>query len=160
MGMKSVNNYKLMFKNLSSGKHAFTFEIDDSFFTLFEGSEIQHGKLSSEVELEKQSASVQLDVTMVGSVKVECDRCLDELDVPLNYKGRLLVKFGNTPSATDDIDEIMLLDPADDEIDLSQFLFDSINVSLPMQRIHPEGLCNKEMTDRLQELRVKNREFE
>ncbi|MDR3180649.1 MAG: DUF177 domain-containing protein [Prevotellaceae bacterium] len=145
-----------MFNGLSPGKHTFTFDIDDLFFSLFEGSEIEHGKLFSEIVVEKQSALLQLDIKITGSVNVECDRCLDELDVPINYEGRLLVKFGQATNATEADDEIMILDPGEDEIDLSQFLFDSINVSLPMQRIHSEGLCNKEMMEKLEELRVKN----
>jgi uncharacterized metal-binding protein YceD (DUF177 family) len=158
MGMRSVNNYKLAFKGLSPGKHAFTFDIDDSFFTLFEGAEIAHGRLFSKIVLEKQSALLQLDIKITGCVKAECDRCLEELDVPVNYKGRLLVKFGKATSdmEANDEDEIMTIDPAESEIDLSQFLFDTINVNLPLQRIHPEGLCNKEMIDRLNELKVEN----
>jgi uncharacterized metal-binding protein YceD (DUF177 family) len=156
MGMRSVNNYKLTFKGLSSGKHTFTFDIDDLFFALFEGPEIEQGKLFSEIVLEKQSTLLQLDVKITGSVKVECDRCLGEFDIPINYEGRLLVKFGKATDATEACDEIMILDPAEDEIDLSQFLFDSINVNLPMRRIHPEGLCDKEMIKRLEELRVKS----
>jgi uncharacterized metal-binding protein YceD (DUF177 family) len=155
MEMRSVNNYKLTFKGLSPGKHAFTFDIDDLFFALFEGSEVAHGKLLAEVDLEKQSALLQLDVKITGSVKVECDRCLDELDVAVNYAGRLLVKFDRATDAADAEDEIMMLDPSEDEIDLSQFLYDSINVSLPMQRIHPERLCNEEMIKKLEDLRVK-----
>ena len=155
MGMRSVNNYKLTFKGLHPGKHTFTFDIDDLFFTLFEGSEIEQGKLFSEIVLEKQSALLQLDIKIMGNVKVECDRCLDEFDAPVNYEGRLLVKFGKVTTEIDAADEIIILDPAEDEIDLSQFLFDSINVSLPIQRIHPEGLCNKEMIKKLDELRIK-----
>jgi uncharacterized metal-binding protein YceD (DUF177 family) len=154
--MRNVNNYKLSFKGLSLGKHTFTFEIDDLFFALFEGAEIEHGKLFSEIILEKQSVLLQLDVKITGSVKVACDRCLDELDVLVNYEGRLLVKFGKVPNVMEAGDEIMILDPAEDEIDLSQFLFDSINVNLPLQRIHPEGLCDKEMIKKLDELSVKN----
>jgi uncharacterized metal-binding protein YceD (DUF177 family) len=156
MGMRSVNNYKLAFKGLAPGKHTFTFDMDDSFFTLFEGSEVEHGKLFSEIALEKQSTLLQLDVKITGSVKVECDRCLNELDVPVNYEGRLLVKFGKATGTIEAGDEIMILDPSEDEIDLSQFLFDSVNVSLPMQRIHPEGLCDKEMIKKLEELRTKS----
>jgi uncharacterized metal-binding protein YceD (DUF177 family) len=156
MEMRSVNNYKLMFKGLSQGKHTFTFEIDDLFFTLFKGSEIEHGRLFSEIIVEKQAALLQLDVKITGSVKVECDRCLDEFDLPVSYKGRLFVKFGAVTSATEADEEIMILNPAEDEIDLSQFLFDSINLNLPIQRVHPEGLCNKEMIERLNELKVEN----
>jgi uncharacterized metal-binding protein YceD (DUF177 family) len=126
------------------------------FFALFKGSEIEHGKLFSEVILEKQVALLQLDVKIIGSVKVECDRCLDEFDVPVNYKGRLLVKFSKATNEMVPDDEIMILDPAEDEINLSQFLFDSINLNLPIQRVHPEGLCNKEMIKKLEELSIKN----
>jgi uncharacterized metal-binding protein YceD (DUF177 family) len=125
------------------------------FFTLFEGSEIEHGKLLSEIVLEKHAAFLQLDVKITGNVKVECDRCLDELDMPVDYEGRLLVKFGKVTTEMEADDEIIILDPAEDEIDLSQFLFDSINVNLPIQRVHPEGLCDKEMIKKLDELRIK-----
>ena len=116
---------------------------------------IEQGKLFSEIVLEKQYTLLQLDVKITGSVKVECDRCLGEFDIPINYEGRLLVKFGKATDATEACDEIMILDPAEDEIDLSQFLFDSINVNLPMRRINPEGLCDKEMIKKLDELRIK-----
>jgi uncharacterized metal-binding protein YceD (DUF177 family) len=152
--MSDVNSYKLVFKGLSSGKHTVTFEMDDSFFSLFEGSEIEHGKLSAEVIVDKQSTLLQLDVKIHGNVKTVCDRCLDDLDMPIDYAGQLLVKFGKGSSENDTNDEVVFLDPAAGEINLSQFFFDSINVTLPLQRMHKEGMCNKEMINKLKQLSI------
>ena len=35
-----------------------------------------------------------------------------------------------------------------DEIDLKQYIYESIVLSLPYQRVHPEGECNPEMLER------------
>lgn len=152
--MKDVSGYKLMFKGMLPGKHVFTFEVNDSFFALFEGSEIEHGKFSVEIELEKQAAVLQMEVKIAGFVKVACDRCLDEFELPVNYEGTLVVRFSKAPDETSADDEIMVIDPAEGEVDLSQFLFDSINISIPLQRVHPEGQCNKEMIEKLNVLKV------
>jgi uncharacterized metal-binding protein YceD (DUF177 family) len=154
--MKDVNSYILAFKSLSSGKHIFTFDIDDTFFDLFENSEIEHGNFSIEVFLEKRTALLEFFIKINGNVKVVCDRCLDELELPVNYEGRLLVKFSHVQDDVDDADDVIIIEPAENEIDLSQFLYDSINISLPMQRVHPEEQCNKEMIEKLNELRIKN----
>jgi uncharacterized metal-binding protein YceD (DUF177 family) len=36
--------------------------------------------------------------------------------------------------------------PEDDELDLSQDVYDYVCTSLPLQRMHPEGECNQETT--------------
>ncbi|MDR3235480.1 MAG: DUF177 domain-containing protein [Prevotellaceae bacterium] len=157
--MKYVDNCILAFKSLSSGKHIFTFDIGDAFFDSFENSEIEHGNFSVEVILEKRAALLEFFIKINGNVKVACDRCLDELELPVNYEGRLLVKFSHVQDDADDADDaddVIIIEPTENEIDLSQFLYDSINVSLPMQRVHPEDQCNKEMIEKLNELRIKN----
>ena len=44
--------------------------------------------------------------------------------------------------------EVMWLSPADDEVDLTQYVYESIILSLPYQRVHPEGGCDAEMMRR------------
>ena len=48
------------------------------------------------VALERGEAMLTLDVTLDGSVVVECDRCLEECRIPcIAQRGRLLVKFSD-----------------------------------------------------------------
>lgn len=146
--MKNVNDCIVAFKGLSNGKHTFSFELDDLFFKQFEGAEIEQGKLIAEVLLEKQTTLLQLSIVIRGTVLAACDRCLDSLSLPVNTTGTLTVRFGKADETQDD--DIVILDPAESEIDLSQYFFDSIHLALPLQRIHPEGQCNPGMIAKLQ----------
>ncbi len=152
--MKNVNDCIIIFKGLSNGKHPFSFELDSSFFKQFEGAEIEQGNLTAEVVLEKLSALMQLSVTIRGTVTVPCDRCLDDLLLAVNTNGALTVRFDKAGETQDD--DVIILDPAESEIDLSQYFFDSIHLALPLQRIHPNGQCNPEMIAKLQSFIVNN----
>ena len=148
--MKNVNDCIIAFKGLSNDKHAFKFEIGDSFFQLFEGSEIERGSLTAEVILDKQPSCMQITVNINGTVDIVCDRCLDNLILPVSTEGELAVRFGKSDNLNSDDDDLILLNPSEGEIDLSQYIYDSINVALPLQRIHQEGQCNPEMMKKLQ----------
>lgn len=148
--MENVSDYIIVFKGLSNAKHSFRFEIGDAFFQMFEGAEIEHGSLVTEVLLDKQSACMQMKINIKGTVEVACDRCLDNLILPINTDGELVVRFGNSNGSNPDDDDLIVLDPSEGEINLSQYIFDSINVSLPLQRIHSDGQCNPEMIEKLQ----------
>jgi uncharacterized metal-binding protein YceD (DUF177 family) len=39
----------------------------------------------------------------------------------------------------------MWISPADDMVDLTQYIYESIVLSLPYSRVHEEGECNPEM---------------
>ena len=93
---------------------------------------------------------MQMKINIKGTVEVACDRCLDNLILPINTDGELVVRFGNSNGSNPDDDDLIVLDPSEGEINLSQYIFDSINVSLPLQRIHSDGQCNPEMIEKLQ----------
>lgn len=149
-----LNTYSIHFKGLKVGKHTFNFEVNDKFFEEFEEGEIKQGKLQVDVTLNKQSQMLDLSVSIKGSVEVVCDRCLDNLDIPIVYKGSLYVKFGE--ERADEGDEIIILTNDDNEINLAQYIYESICLSLPIQRYHgmkgTKTKCNKEMMEKLKSL--------
>lgn len=95
MEMKLLDAYDIPWKGLSNGCHDFDFEIDDRFFGEFGDSGIQGGRMKAEVRMEKSAAMLLLHVTIEGEVTVECDRCLGDLRLPVNYTGDLTVKFSD-----------------------------------------------------------------
>ena len=153
--MKSTLSYSINLKNLPLGKHHFTFDIGDDFFALFEGSEVQKGRLIVTVEVDKKQTFSELLIFIKGSVTTECDRCLDEMDIPVDNKSVAIAKF-ITQGQKDNIDDegIIWVDAMENNINLAQFLFDAIILSLPLQRVHAEGECNKEMTAKLASLQI------
>ena len=144
--MGVTKRYTIAYKGLKPGLHEFRFEVDGSLFEEFESPEIKDGACEVTVALERGEAMLTLDVTVDGSVVVECDRCLEECRIPVHYQGRLLVKFSDEVHEYDG--EVMWLLPMEDEIDLKQYIYESIVLSLPYQRVHPEGECNPEMLER------------
>ena len=72
-----------------------------------------------------------------------------------HYQGRLLVKFSDEVHEYDG--EVMWMLPGEDRVELAQYIYESIVLSLPYQRVHPEGECNPEMLERFRI--VSDREF-
>lgn len=153
--MNSVlNTYSIHFKGLKVGKHTFNFEIDNKFFEAFEDGEIKQGDLNVDVILNRQSLMLDLFISIKGHVQVTCDRCLEDFDLPISYEGSLYVKFGE--SRSDEGEEIIILTNEDSEINIAQYLYESICLSLPIQRYHgmkgTKTKCNKEMIKKLKSL--------
>ena len=44
--------------------------------------------------------------------------------------------------------EVMWISPAEGEVSLAQYIYESIVLSLPYQRVHPEGECDADMLHR------------
>ena len=134
--------------------HVFEFEINKTFFDLFEESEIKEGELKAVVEVTGSTYHTGLDITIAGTVRICCDRCLEMFDHPLNCEYRLLVKFGSVRDNDDP--EVITLMHDENELDLKQYIYEFIHLALPIQRIHPENpqgisMCDPVMIQKLKE---------
>lgn len=147
--MEQLRKFAIAYKGLSVGNHDFQFEIDDRFWSAFDGSEIHKGHATVQIELEKRSNNLlTLHVNIQGVVNVDCDRCLEECTLPVDCTETLLVRFSESEDESDG--EIMWLSPAEPELNVAQYLYETICLNLPYQRIHPldengESSCNPEM---------------
>jgi len=145
--MNILKTYKISFSGLQNGNHSFDFQINDKFFESFEKSRIQKGHIDLKVEMEKSETMIQLHFIFNGYVRVNCDRCLDEFSYPIDFSEMLIVKFGY--KTEEESESILVIDPNAYEIELAQYIYEYISLSLPMQLIHPdldngESGCNKE----------------
>ncbi len=144
--MGSLNSCTIAYKSLGAGLFDYSFTIDNEFFSRFENSEIIAGNCSVEVQLQRGETMLEVDVEIDGEVIVACDRCLEDCPVAVDYQGRLIVKFS---AEVDDYDgEILWLSPLESEVDLSQYIYESVVLSLPYQRVHAEGECKQEMIEK------------
>lgn len=144
--MEETKRYTIAYRGLRSGLHDFHFKVDGGLFRAYGSTEIKDGDCDVSVALERGESMLTLDVTVDGSVVVECDRCLEDCNVPIHYEGQLLVKFSDEVHEYDG--EVMWLLPMEDEVDLTQYIYESIVLALPYQRVHPDGECNPEMLER------------
>ena len=149
--MDILKKYTIPYKSLGVGKHHFDFEVDNALFKAFENTEIKNGTATVTVDVVKSASMAELTVAIRGTVTVECDRCLDDLSLPVDYKGSITVKTSETPIDFDG--DIMWLNPGEDDIPLAQYIYESIVLSLPYQKVHGSDsagnpLCNPEMLAR------------
>ena len=130
---------------LAQGRTQFRTRVGKEFFEHFENSEILDAGLDVEIEVEKSGRFIGVDCTIGVDVTVTCDRCLEDLKIPVETGFALSVKFGENGQDSEEIEgyrEIVRMPLDESDLDLSQTVYDYICLSLPVQRVHEEGECN------------------
>jgi len=155
--VNNLSEYKIAFKGLKEGDHLFEFTINDWFFEHFENSIVAQGSLKAEVELKKQSTMLILDLSVKGTVALQCDRCLENYLQPVKNKNRLYVKFGL--EAEDLGDDIITLPFEEYQIDVAYYLYELIVLGLPIKHVHPSNGkggsgCDPEMLEQLEKYSI------
>ena len=128
---------------LTRGGQEFDFDLTDEFLEGFSRDVIQGLDAKSRLVAEQKGGWIEIHCTVTGQAKVECDRCLEDLLMPVDINQMLTVRFDAEPEeVVNEDDNVIILREGTAEMDLAQTLYDLICVSLPMQKVHPEGQCN------------------
>ena len=153
--MAQLKAYNIAFKGLGVGKHDFEYQIKRRFFEYFDGGIADDGNVDVKVELEKQSAFMVLWFHVSGTVNIQCDRCLDIFEQPVESQNKVYIKFGE--ENFDDGDDVIWIGPDDTQINVAKLIYDFIVLSIPIKHVHPDdaagnSLCNPEMLKKLNTL--------
>ena len=95
------------------------------FFESFGNEEILDADVRVEAEIFSHGASVDVKATLCGTVTVKCDRCWDDLVIPVETF----------------FDEHYV--PEENDLDISQEVYDFVCISLPLRKVHEDGQCNE-----------------
>ncbi len=137
-------DYSIDYKGLSVGRHEFDFVIDGLFFQEKEADRIVDAQLNAKVVIEKSGRQMEVSLLIDGTLNVECDRCLDVFEMPLHIEQPFVVKSAGQ-SYEDDLD-VLWLSPEDDSLDLTDYIYDTVCLSLPFQVVHPNPEnCNQDV---------------
>ena len=147
--MCSLEVLKIDLKGLKEDKTSLKFSLDDSYFAALDGAEVRKGSLHVSVSIRKASGFFELLIHADGTLIIPCDRCLDDMEHPVETDSRLSVKFGSENS--EDGDTIVV---AEDEgiLDLTWFIYESVALAIPIRHVHAPGKCNTAMANVLEEL--------
>ena len=115
--------------SLAAGEHEFEFEVKDSFFKRFEHSVIEKGSVDVLVVVKKKDNMLLLDFTMEGTVTVQCDRCLEDLDLDIESYNELIVKIGEENEELSE--KIVVISSKEYEIDVAQYIYEFISLIIP-----------------------------
>lgn len=154
--MNRTKEFLIPFVGLKLGKHHFEYQISNAFFENFEYDEFQNSDIKVAVVLEKKSNMLELSFKHKGTVNVPCDLTGEDFDLPIKGKMKLIVRFGEV--FNNDNEELLILPFGEFEIDISQYIYEMIVLSVPQKRVHPgvkDGSLKTETLDKLNELQVK-----
>ena len=141
------NKFIIPLNGLAAGESRFSWHAGKEFFEEFGNTEILAADIDIEVVAEKSGRYLGIDCEVDGKVTVECDRCLEDLDIMIGTDIMLSVKYGSEENSDDHQEgerEVLFVPQDEAELDLSQIIYDYVCLSLPMQRVHEDGGCNPE----------------
>ncbi len=148
MVLNTLKEYILNFVGLKLGLHQFEYLITNSFFEAMHSEEDFNPNIILKLELDRQLSLLSLKFDFSGSLSTICDRCADPLEIPIKINESLYFNISDSETSSED-DDVLYLSSSDFQIDISQFVYEFIMVSIPMKRIHLDdsednSLCNQE----------------
>ena len=145
--------YQIDLKSLSlSTVYKYDYLLDNYFFASIDGPEVSKGKVNVWLSVTPASSVFELDFKISGVVTVMCDRCLEEMEVPIETTNRLSISFGEMNAEISD--EQIIVSEEEGSIDIAWYMYEFIALAIPMKHVHETGGCNEVMTAKLNELCV------
>ena len=116
--------YMIDLKDLRNDVERRSYHLDDAFFSGLDGKDIKGGNVDAEVEVRKSGDAFEMTLRCEGVVTVVCN---------------------------EDSGDAVIVSEEEGLLDIAWLMYELISLSLPMQHVHEDGLCNKEMMTRLAE---------
>ena len=92
--MGKFSAYKLPLKTLPHGSHAFDYKLQKQFFVDMESADIRDADLDVHVDVNYKGDLYEITLTVKGEITLICDRCLDDLQWPVDTTFHIFVKYG------------------------------------------------------------------
>lgn len=145
--MGKFDKYKIELKGMQTDSVTHEFLLDTLFFTHIDGPEVQKGRVNVVLTVKRTPRAFELHFQTEGVVKVPCDRCLDEMELPVCSTDTLMVKFGT--EYAEEGDNLIIIPEVEGALNVAWFMYEFIALTIPMKHIHAPGKCNKTVTSKL-----------
>ena len=154
--MRDLKEFTIPFVGLKLGEHHFDFTIDNTFFEHFEYDEFNGATISLDVLLDKKTTFMEFTLTYKGDVNVNCDVTNETYNESVEGSYHFIVKFGD--DFNDENEDLLQIPHGSYEVNIQQFIYESIILNLPSRRIHPgieDGTLQSDILDKLEQLSPK-----
>ena len=133
--MLKNKKYILYFSSLTNGDSFFSYKIGNSFFENIDDLDFTNPNLNVDLRVEKTAILYVLHFTIKGSFDLQCDLSLELFKHKLSLNNKLIVKFGDFMQEYDDM---LILPNGSDSINIYDYIYDMIVLSVPMKKKHPK----------------------
>jgi uncharacterized metal-binding protein YceD (DUF177 family) len=138
--------YNVELKSMKSDVEERVFTLNDTFFADLDAPEVQKGRLTVQLQVRRTSGLYVLRFHTHGTILIPCDRCLDDMELPIDTDDELKVKLGDH---YDDENEIIEIDENEGFLNVAWFIYEFIALNIPMTHVHEPGACNESMVEEL-----------
>lgn len=136
MVMVSEKDFLIQFTGLKLGEHQFEYHIENDFFDIFDYGEFNSANIQVSISMLKKTTMLELQLSHKGTINVPCDVTNEDFDLPIEGNLNLLVKFGD--EFNNDSDELLILPHGEFQLNVIQYIYEMIALSVPYKRIHPD----------------------
>ena len=134
--MDKLRNYDVSFSGLKNGKHEFKFEIDKTFFQLFDTEqEFTNPKIEVSVLLDKHTTFLEFEIKIKGLVELVCDITNEDFSYPIENEIKILVNFGE--EYDDSNEEVITIPTGEHAFNVAHLIYENVMLSIPMKKISP-----------------------
>lgn len=154
--MRLLKDYEISFFGLKDGTHHFEYKIENQFFEAFNYDEYLETNILVSLEFIKKSTFIELNFSVNGLIKVNCDVSYEPFDQPIHGELSMVVKFGN--EYNDDNEEILIIPHGDYQVNVAQYIYEMVVLATPKKRVHPgieDGTLQSPVLEKLEELKPK-----
>ena len=130
--MESFKEFSIPISGLEDGIHHFDFTLGNEFFKHFERSPIKGGVVSARLSLDKRPSMLVLGIQISGTIDESCDRCLANINLPIEGNYRLVGKYGE---GEEDID-VFYLSREDVELNVASYLYELSCLAVPISKTY------------------------
>lgn len=128
---------------MPEGTQEFEYHLDKEFFVNMESTDIHEADLTVALTVTHRHDVYSLDFHITGTVTLMCDRCLDDMEYPIDTTYQISVKYGEDYAETDDLLVIPESNPA---LNVAYMIYDTVSLAIPLKHVHPAGKCNRAMS--------------
>lgn len=121
------------------------FDLNDDFFAAMEGL-VQRGTIHTKIDCSCLGTRFKFNIHSEGIVIAPCDRCLADVELRIDTDDELFVQLGEE---YDDDGECVTIPETEGRIDLAQFIYEFIALSMPITICHEPGNCDESMMQTL-----------
>ncbi len=139
--MKAHRLYDIAFVGLKNGVHEFNYDIGDKFFADYSAPEFTDSRIKVRLVFNKESGFFLLKFEITGVVTVPCDRCGAPFPLNIWDDFDLVIKLVDNPEGTPEGEDpdVNYISRTESHINVADWIYEFINLSVPMQHIHPSG---------------------
>ncbi|QFQ12030.1 hypothetical protein C7Y71_002775 [Pseudoprevotella muciniphila] len=149
--MNVSDSLRIDLRSVSQADDLLKFHLSKDYFDALDAEDISDGSLDVSLAVRRASGDTyDLTFGINGYVVVKCDRCLDDLAVAVDVEEKIKVASFDCIFPSDDINTA----ESNDSYDIAWDIYEFVELSLPLKKIHPDGECNSEMVQLLESMSV------